>query len=75
MALENETAVFNSKRSEWLPKFEGRFVAIQDENILGFTVTWEEALRGGFKAFGCDRPFLVKEILENDRVYFIGSAA
>jgi hypothetical protein len=73
MALERETEVFNEHRAEWCKEHTGKFAVIQDDTILHpFFHEWEAGLRAGIKSFDLNRPFLVKEILETDRVYFIG---
>lgn len=71
MALERELAFFESHRLEWAKEHSGKFVAIQDETATDFSDEWEDALRAGLKAFGHERPFLVKEVLEKDRVIYI----
>ena len=75
MALENEVAVFEEHRLEWCQSHMGKFAVIQDEVVIGFFDEWEQGLKAGYKAFGVSRPFLVKEVLEKDRIYFIGAAA
>jgi len=54
---------------------EGKYVTIQGDTILGPFDDWETGLKAGYKNFGALRPFLVKEISEVDRVYFIGAVA
>ena len=75
MALETELAFFNSKRAEWVKQYGGKFAAIQDETLLGFFDEWEQALKAAYKAFSYTRPFLIKEVLEKDRVYFVGATS
>ena len=75
MSLEKEIALFNEHRDEWCQSSRGKFDVIQDENIVHpFSDDWETGLRAGLKYFGVPRPFLVKQILEVDPVYFIGAA-
>jgi hypothetical protein len=75
MALENEAALFEKHRLEWSEGHTGQFAVIQDETILEpFFEDWETGLKTGFEHFGVQRPFLVKEIRETDRVYFVGAA-
>ena len=71
MDLETEARWFESKRLEWLVEQEGRFAVVQDETVLGFFDSWEEAFRQGVRHLGGARPFLVKEVLAVDRKLFI----
>ncbi len=71
MPLETEVAVFEKHRLEWCYSHRGRFAVIQDETVLGFFDEWEQGLKAGFKAFGCSRPFLVKQVFAVEPVYLI----
>jgi hypothetical protein len=72
MALERELAFFEAHRLEWVKEHSGKFVAVQDETLLGFFDEWEQAVMAAYKAFGASREFLIKEVLEKDRVVYIG---
>ncbi|HLN33571.1 MAG TPA: hypothetical protein VK395_37945 [Gemmataceae bacterium] len=57
--------------SKELPKllaYEGRFVAIRGQEIVGPVQTYEDALEIGYERFGL-QPFLVKRIEETETVY------
>lgn len=72
MALETEAALFEANRSEWLKKHYGKFAVLQDEKVLGFFNEWENGFKAGCNELDVTRPFLVKEVIEKDRVLFIG---
>lgn len=67
--LDAEVELYEAKRWEWVREHDGEFVVIQDFTVLGFFESWEQAFKAGIKRFGGKRPFLVKEVLKQDRVY------
>lgn len=77
--LAAELAYFNSRRAELCAQGDGhmigRWVVVQDETMEGSFSDWETALKVGFQKFGVARPFLVQEVLPEDRVIFIGAVA
>jgi hypothetical protein len=74
MSLEKELEVFEQHRSEWCESNLGKFAVIQDDTVVDeFFSEWGLALRAGYRNFGADRPFLVKQILYVDPVHFVGS--
>lgn len=75
MALEREVEFFEAHRLDWAKEYSGKFVTIQDDVALGFFDEWEDAFKAAYKFFGVAREFLVKEVLEKDRVYYINAAA
>lgn len=70
--LNVEVEFFDDNRMEWVKEHRGEYALVQDKTCHGFFFSWESALKEGLKLLGVQRPFLVKEVLENDRVYFIG---
>lgn len=68
-----ELTLFESKRLEWVKDHKGKHVVIQDATVLGFYDDWETGLKAALKAFPTGI-FLVKEVLEKDRVRFVPTA-
>ena len=75
MVLEVELNMFEANRLEWVKAHSGKFVVVQGKTVLGFFDQWEDGVKAGYTKFGVSHPFLVKEVFERDRVYFIGAAA
>jgi hypothetical protein len=67
--LERELATYEQHKAELLAQ-EGRFVLIQADDIAGLYDTYNDALEEGYKRFGLDRPFLIKEVREVEEVQF-----
>lgn len=68
MALEKELATYQAKLPE-LKQHEGKFVLIQDEQVIDIFVSYDDALREGYRRFGL-APFLVKQIHAIEPVYY-----
>jgi len=49
----------------------GKYVVVQDRNVLGFYPSFEDAFRAGVGALGITRDFLVKQVLQHEPVYFV----
>jgi hypothetical protein len=67
--LERELATYEQHKAELLAQ-EGRFVLIQGDDIAGLYDTYNDALEEGYKRFGIDHPFLIKEVREVEEVQF-----
>ena len=67
LALETELGFFEENRAAYLEKAEGKFAVIKGENLLGFFDTDEAAYKAAVQAYGIE-PFLIKEVLEEDRI-------
>ena len=65
MALERETAHFESHKDELLQHYRGQFALIHDDELLGTFTRFEEAFGGGDKRVG-NRPFLIKPIVDDE---------
>lgn len=74
--LSVEIAYFTRMLPHWLanPDARGRFAVIQDEDLLGFFGQWEDAIRAGWRRFGVERNFLVRQVLEKQPELFVGAA-
>ena len=70
MALEKELETYKRALPSLLEQ-EGKFVLIQDENVVEVFVTYEDALKEGYKKFGVGTPFLVKQIQAVEQVQYI----
>jgi hypothetical protein len=66
MALEQETAYFESKRADLLEHYRGQFVLIHEDRLLGGFVSFEEAFAVGIQTVG-NRPFLIKQVAEEEQ--------
>lgn len=69
--LATELELYAKHKHEWLERNEGKYVVAQDTNLLGFYESFEAGLKAGIIAFGVRRNFLVKQVLEEEPVYFI----
>lgn len=69
--LAVELHFYAAHKQEFLKSHSGEYVVIQGTKVLGFFQSWEGAFRSGVKAFGVSDDFLVKQVLERDRVYFV----
>lgn len=70
MVLERELQTYERKLPDLLVN-EGKFVLIQDEEVIDTFDSYEDALKGGYERFGVDTPFLVKQIQAVEAVQFI----
>lgn len=61
MGLEREKEVYRRHRDEWLPQYEGKFVAIKGEEIIGIFDTVEDAYEEAVRRIGKE-PFLIARI-------------
>ena len=69
MALEKELAVYHKKLPE-LKESEGKFVLIQEEDLVDIFTSYEDAIKAGYSQFGLE-PFLVKQIHALEQAQFI----
>lgn len=70
-SLATELELYATHKQDWLEENEGKYVVAQDTNVLGFYDSFEAALKAGILAFGVRRNFLVKQVLEDELIYFI----
>jgi hypothetical protein len=69
--LHAELSFFESKKSLWLKKHHGKYVVVRGNSELGFYESFAAAHAAGSKAFGSDREFLIKKIVEDEPVFVI----
>lgn len=69
MQLERELATYREKLPD-LVRHEGEYVLIHGDIIAGTFVSYQDALRQGYRQFGL-KPFLVKQILSTERVHYV----
>ena len=69
MALEKELETYKKKLPE-LKKDEGKFVLIHGDQVVDTFVSYEDAIKEGYKKFSLE-PFLVKQIHSIEHIQFI----
>jgi hypothetical protein len=69
-ALESEMAYFDEHRKELVAKAEGKFILIKENKECGFYDDELTAYKAGVDLFGLE-PFLIKEVLLEDRIHEI----
>ena len=69
--LAVELGYFAQHKSEWLAQKTGHYVVIKGSDVLGFYSNFEAAFRAGAAAYGLSMDFLVKQILEEEPVFFV----
>lgn len=70
-ALMHELDYYARHKGEWLRQKSGKYVVIKQGNVLGFFASFEKAYRAGATSYGIDTSFLVKQIVENEPVFFL----
>ncbi len=71
LRLATELDFYAAHKPAWLGENSGKYVVVQDRNLLGFYDSFEIAFKAGVVAFGVQRDFLVKQVLAVEPVYFI----
>jgi hypothetical protein len=61
--LEHERETYFRLKRKLMQSAKGLFVVIQGDDLEGPLETYAAALRAGYRRFGLDRPFLVKQVL------------
>jgi hypothetical protein len=69
MALEKELATYKTKLPD-MKSQEGKYVLIQDDNVIGFYSSYDDALREGYKQFNLT-PFLVKQVASIEPIFYM----
>jgi hypothetical protein len=67
LPLRKELETYHSKREQLVSEFEGKFVVISGNEVLGTWSSYEDALTEGYKHYKL-QPFLVKKIEGVERV-------
>lgn len=70
MALETEIGFFESHRSEWAERYQGKFALVHEREV-SFFETLKEALEAGYERYGLV-PFLVRQVKFFEEANFIG---
>jgi hypothetical protein len=70
VALEQELETYKRELPS-LQAQEGKFVLIQGDKVIDVFVSYDDALKDGYKRFSVETPFLVKQILAVEEVQFI----
>ena len=69
--LAVELEYYAQHKSEWVKQESGKYVVVRDNELLGFFPSFEDAFRAGATTYGLETDFLVKQILENEPVFFV----
>jgi hypothetical protein len=69
--LAAELEYYAQHKAEWLAHKTGHYVVIKNSGLLGFYPNFEAAYRAGAATYGLDMDFLVKQILEDEPVFFV----
>lgn len=69
--LANELETYRRELPTMLENAQGKFVLIQNSNVLSTWDTYEDAIQEGYKVCGLDTPFLVKKVEAVEFVHFI----
>ncbi len=70
MALEKELVTFKKSLPKMTAEHDGKFVLVQEDNVVDFFDTYDDAINAGYKKFGL-KSFLVKQIHSVAKVQFI----
>jgi len=69
MALEAETAYYNSKRLEWIKEgHEDKWAVVHENELIGIYPSLGEGYAAGVEQLGTDTEFLVKQITPEDTI-------
>jgi len=61
--LEKEREIYNRNLEDWLNRYPGKYVAVVDQDVLGFFDTIDDALQAGAREVGLGS-FLVRRVQE-----------
>lgn len=64
-----ETAVYESRKAEWLKSHREEFVLIRGEDVVGFFPSFRDAYLAGVERYGTDVDFLVKQVIFQDPIF------
>jgi len=67
MELKKELEYFNRQREELISHYEGQFVLIKGDSLLGSFTTEAEAYEEGLKQLG-NQPFLIKQVTKEEEI-------
>jgi hypothetical protein len=65
--LKTELNFYKKHKEEYLKLYNGQFVLIKGEQLIGVFTTDAEAYRAGVQQFG-NQPFLIKPVVVDDAV-------
>ena len=68
--FEEELKLFNSKKSDWLQHYKGKYAVIKGTRLLDTFNSEAQAYEAGVDALG-DVPFLIKRIEEKEEPIWI----
>ena len=68
--LEKELAYYEKNRTEFLSKYEWKYLLIKESELVGVFDKAEDAYSEGLRRFG-NAPLLIKQVLREERVEHI----
>ncbi len=72
--LAEELKTYQAQKANLLRQSHGKFVLIKGDQIIGLYDREEEAYREGYQRFR-RAAFLVKQVQEQDKTYYVGGSA
>ncbi len=72
--LAEELKTYQAQKADLLRQSPGKFVLIKGDQIVGLYDQEEEAYREGYQRFR-RAAFLVKQVQEQDKTYYVGGSA
>jgi len=70
MSLETELATYHRELQNLLDK-SGKYALVHGDTVVGILDTYGDAVQEGYRLFGLDKPFLVKQIRAVEVAYYI----
>ena len=67
MVLEKEIKYFEAHKEELLSHYEGQFILIKDDTLVGAFTTEEDAYKAGIEKFG-NQPILIKKVTKEEEI-------
>ncbi len=67
MELEKELEFFKSRYEDLISHYEGQFVLIKGDSLLGSFTTEAEAYEAGLNQLG-NQPFLIKRVIKGEEI-------
>ena len=69
--LSKELEYYALHKDEWLRAHREQYVVVKDGTVLDFFPTFQAAYQAGAGTWGINTDFLVKQIVEQEPVFFV----
>lgn len=69
--LAKELEYYALHKDEWLRAHREQYVVVKDGTVLDFFPTFQAAYQAGAGTWGINTDFLVKQIVEQEPVFFV----